>query len=441
MIDAASIGFARPWQAAATLAVFALLSAVVAGATAIAYRWYFGDRIPEGVTVLLGMSVVAIYLNTTSLGLVAVGGSPGLLKPETAFFNLVALAVTAVTAPAGRYVGDRIVVDVFALSSARRLDGELSGIVRAAGRFTSVVLPPAEAIADMGAYDPVSPERKAEIAESTLLFAGRLPSEELRSRLVARVKQEYGVGHVDIDLAADGTVEYFAVGSRVAGLGPTLSPGSAAVAIAADPPKDATPGDTVQVWRTDPEPRRVATGELRGVAGDVVTVALDESDAESLTAEAGYRLVTLPSEPQADREFASLLRRVDETMATVTVADGSSLVGTTVGEVGTVVAAVRPEGGSVQPIPRRSYAFGAGDSVYLVGRPDVLRRVEGDAAAPAGANAETGTTTPDAENGEGTGGAASADAGDRDGEGSGESVGSAGETAGTDSTDDRTQRS
>lgn len=103
MIDAASIGFARPWQAAATLAVFALLSAVVAGATAIAYRWYFGDRIPEGVTVLLGMSVVAIYLNTTSLGLVAVGGSPGLLKPETAFFNLVALAVTAVTAPAGTW--------------------------------------------------------------------------------------------------------------------------------------------------------------------------------------------------------------------------------------------------------------------------------------------------------------------------------------------------
>lgn len=409
------VGFARPWQAAATLAAFALLSAVVAGATAAAYRWYFGDRIPEGVTVLLGVSVVAIYLNTTSLGLVAVGESPGLLKPESAFFNLVALGATAVTAPGGRYVGDRIVVDVFALSGARQLEGELSGIASAVGRFTAVTLPPAEAIADMDTYDPVSPERKAELAESTLLFARRLSPEELHERLVARVKQEYGVGHVDIDLAADGTVEYFAVGSRVAGLGPTLSPGSAAVAIAADPPTDATPGDTVQVWRTDPEPRRVATAELRGVVGDVVTVALDESDAESLTAEAGYRLVTLPSEPRADREFASLLRRVDETMATVTVAVGSPLVGTTVGEVETVVAAVRPEDGSVQPIPRHSYAFGAGDSVYLVGRPDVLRRLEGDAAAPDGADAEK-----------------------RDDKESGESVGSTGET---DPTDDRTQRS
>ena len=376
------IGFARPLQAAVTLAAFAFLSAVVAGTTAVAYRWYFGDRIPEGVAVLLGVSVVAIYLNTTSLGLVAVGESPGLLKPESAFFNLIALGVTAVTAPGGRYVGDRIVVDVFALSGAKQLEGELSRIARVGGRFTSVTLPPAEAIADMDTYDPVSPERKAELAGSTLLFARTLSPEDLHGRLVARVKQEHGVGHVDVDLAADGTVEYFAVGSRVAGLGPTLSPGSAAVAIAADPPKDATPGDTVQVWRTDPEPRRVVTAELRGVAGDVVTVALDESDAESLTAEDGYRLVTLPSEPRADREFASLLRRVDETMATVTVAAGSPLAGTAVGEVGTVVAAVRPGGGSVQPIPRHSSALGAGDTVYLIGRPDVLRRLEEEAAAP-----------------------------------------------------------
>jgi len=90
--------------------------------------------------------------------------------------------------------------------------------------------------------------------------------------------------------------------------------------------------------------------------------------------------VTLPAEPQADREFASLLRNADETMASVAVGAGSDLDGSTVGDVDTVVAAVRPAEGSVQPIPARARTFGAGDLVYLVGRPDAIRRFEAAAA-------------------------------------------------------------
>ena len=153
------VGFARPRQAAVTLVTFAVLSALVAGAAALTYRWYFRGVIPEGVPVLLGVSVVAWYLNTTSLGAIAVGDSPALLEPESVFFNVVSLGVAAVTAPVGRYVGDRLAVDVFALSGARQLEGELSGIVRAVGRFTAVTLPPAEEIKDMDTYEPVSPEK------------------------------------------------------------------------------------------------------------------------------------------------------------------------------------------------------------------------------------------------------------------------------------------
>ncbi|EMA59200.1 cation:proton antiporter regulatory subunit [Halorubrum lipolyticum] len=387
---AVDVGFARPRQAAVTLVTFGVLAVLVAGSASLAYRWYFRTEIPEGVTGLLGVAVVALYLNTTSLGSVAIGDNPALLAPESVFFNLVSLGVAAVMAPVGRYAGDRLAVDVFALSGAKQLEGELSGVVRAVGRFTAVTLPPADEIGDMDTYDPVSPEKKDELAETTLLFPRKLSDEELRERLVTRLKEEYGVGYVDIDLDADGTVEYFAVGSRAAGLGPTLAPGSAAVAVATDPPNNATVGDTVQLWRDDPEPKRVATGELRGVAGDAVTVALDESDAERLTDEEGYRTVTLPAEPQADREFASLLRTADETMASVTVEAGSDLAGSTVGGVRTVVAAVRPKGGSVQPIPRRAYVFGAGDLVYLVGRPDAIRRFEAAAAAGADATPSAG---------------------------------------------------
>ncbi|MGM0447588.1 MAG: potassium transporter TrkA [Methanobacteriota archaeon] len=390
-IAAVDVGFARPRQAAVTLVTFAVVAALVAGGGALAYRWYFRTEIPEGVTGLIGVSVVALYLNTTSLGSVAIGDNPALLAPESVFFNLVSLGVAAVTAPVGRYAGDRLAVDVFALSGAKQLEGELSGIVRAVGRFTAVTLPPADEIGDMDTYDPVSPEKKAELAETTLLFPRKLSAADLRERLVARLKDEYGVGYVDVDLGEDGAVEYFAVGSRAAGLGPTLAPGSAAVAVAADPPNNATVGDTVQLWRGDPEPKRVATGELRGVAGDAVTVALDESDAERLTEESGYRFVTLPAEPQADREFASLLRTADETMASVAVGAESDLDGSTVGQVGAAVAAVRPASGSVKPIPPRAYAFGASDLVYLVGRPGAIRRSEAAAASPSDADGADGT--------------------------------------------------
>ncbi|WP_418286326.1 potassium transporter TrkA [Halorubrum sp. DTA46] len=378
------VGFAQPRTAAITLVTFAILSILVSGSAALAYRWYFRTEIPEGVAALLGVAVVALYLNTTSLGAVAVGEDPGLLAPESVFFNVVSLGVAAAVASAGRYVGDRLAVDVFALSGAKQLEGELSGIVRAVGRFTAVTLPEASEINDMDTYDPVSTEKKAELADKTLLFARKLSGEQLRERLVERVKQDYGVAYVDVDIAADGTVEYFAVGSRAAGLGPTLAPGSAAVAVVADPPNNATAGDMVQVWQPEPKARRVATGELRGVAGDAVTVALDESDAEKLASEGPYRLVTLPAEPQADREFASLLRTVDETMAAVEIGTGSDLDEQTVGDVDVVVVAVRPAEGSVQPIPPQSYTFDGGDLVYLVARPDAIRRFESAATGSGG---------------------------------------------------------
>ncbi len=387
------VTFGDPYVAALTLVTFAILALLVSGAGAVTYRWYFRAEIPEGVAALLGVAIVALYLNTTSLGDVAGGTDAVLLTPETVFFNVVALGASAAVTPAGRYAGDRIAVDVFALTGMKDFEGELSKVVRTVGRFTAVTLPPAEEIGDMDTYEPVSAERKAEMAGKTLLFQRRLTVEKLREQLVDRVKTDYGVGYVDVDLTDDGTLEYFAVGSRATGLGPTLAPGRAAVALSADPPNNATPGDMVQVWRTDPEPQRIATGELRGVAEDVATVALDESDAAKVSVEGGYRLVTLPAEPQADREFASLLRNADETMATVTVRPGSTLVGTAVGDVAAVIAAVRPADGDVQAIPSRAYTFAPNDAVYLVGRPDAIRRFEADATTVVpGADASSGVT-------------------------------------------------
>lgn len=368
--------FAEPNEAILGLLTYAILAVVVSGAAAAAYRWYVRDTLPEGIAVIFGVSIVALYLNTASLGSYVAGERVGLFDPETAFFNVIALGVATAVSPVGLRFGDALARTGVAMVGGRRLEGEVSEVVRSVGRVTPVTLPPAAEIADIDTYDPVTPETKERMGEETLLFPRRITVDELRERLVRRIKEDYGVGHVDVEVTADGTVEYLGVGSRAAGVGPTLVPGTAAVAVRADPPYAATPGDVVQVWTDGEAPERVAIGELRATAGDVVTVALDETDAERVDTGARYRLLTLPADPRVDREFASLLRNADETVNVVTVAEDSALDGGVVADVGPIVAAVRSAGGSVQAIPPRSHALAAGDVLYLIGRPEGLRRVE-----------------------------------------------------------------
>ncbi len=360
---------------AARLVALTLLSGVLGAGMGVLHRWYANERVPDGLSVLVGLGGVAAYLNTAgALGDVILGDLD-LLAVETVLFNVVVFAVAAVAADLGGRAGDRLGVSVFAVSGAHSVDRDVSRIVRTVGRVITVELP--EEIGDIDGYDPVDPATKAEIAGQQLVFPRGLTVEALRNRMVERLRTDYGVGHVDVDLADDGTVEYLAVGSRAAGLGPTLPPGHAAVTVRADPPNGASPGDAVQVWTAgEGDPTRVTTAELRGTAADAVTLAVDEADLELLDPEAAYRLVTLPVEPRADREFAAQLRSAAETMGVVTLAAGSPLAGSTVGALDLAVVAVRPADGPVEAIPPRDRALAAGETVYVVARPDRLRKLE-----------------------------------------------------------------
>lgn len=380
------VTFAQPVRALATISGFALVAVATAAIVALSYRWYFRQDVPQGVTLLLGVSVVALYLNSVTLGEIVGGTGGGLFQVDTAFFHVVTLGVAAVVTPLGRRLGDALATDVFAFTGGRELEGELSKVVRTVGRVTAVELP--EEIEDIDEYDRVDPATKAELAGKTLLFPRRLTVAELRDRLVTRLKVDYGVGHVDVDLTEDGTVEYLGVGSRAAGLGPTLAPGGAAVAIRADPANSASPGDVVQVWTSPPEPSYVLTAELRATAGDVATVAVDEAEADELSETVRYRLTTLPAEPRADREFASLLRAADETMAAVEIGADSALDGATVGDLDAAVVAVRPADRPIEPIPKRSRPLTAGDLVYAIARPEALRKLESAARPDGGPVAE-----------------------------------------------------
>ena len=393
------VTFERPVQFVATLLGFALVAMVAAGAVALVYRWYTREPISEGVPALFAVSVVAVYLQTMALlGRVASGQETGLFSLPVVLATLVSLGVALAVAPVGRRLGDRLATDVFALTGAREFEGDVGRLVRSVGRVTVVDLP--DEIDDMDAYDPVTDRAKEELTGRTLLFPTRLTEAELREQFVRRLKEDYGVGYVDVEFDADGAVAYLALGSRVAGLGPTLAHGTVAVAVRADPPNAASPGDVVQVWAADDgadgesTPSRVTTAELRAAVDDVVTLAVDESDASELRFDREYRLVTMPATVTPDREFATLLRTADETMGAVTVAAGSALDGATVADLdAATVIAVRPDGAAVDPIPRGARALSAGETVYAVARPEALRRLEAVAAEP-GSESVTESSRP-----------------------------------------------
>jgi len=385
-----------PTVVSALLRVLGLsvIAATVALAGAAVYRWYTREEIPAWLATLSGAASVALYLNAVGLFQRAVGSNPAeVFDPTVVLINAASIGAAVVVSPAGRAVGDRLVISAFALAGSRELDTEVSRVVSSVGRVRPVRLPETvEALDDIEGYEPVPAATKADIAGKTLLVPRRLRGDDLRTRLVTRIKEDYGVGYVDIDLADDGTVTRLGLGRRVAGLGPTLAPGFVAAAVDADPGAGASAGDAVQLWRRTPEAAatRVASGELRATAGDAATVILDETDAARLDADAAYRLLTLPTNPGAERDFTSLLRGADETMEVVTVGAGSRLDGAAIGTVDATVVAVRSPDGGVEAIPPRSRTLAAGETVYLVARPERIRAVSGLAAAGGDNDGEPG---------------------------------------------------
>jgi hypothetical protein len=364
-------GLVRPIVRVIGLALFAGgLTALLA----LAYRWYTRERLPVGLALLAGLGTVAVYLNTTAALGTVIGGSDGLLDLDVAVQNVATFALTSLVAVGGSRLGHRLAGVVSVASGTREFDAEVGRVVTAVGRAIAVELP--EEIEDIEGYDPVPAETKAAIAGKTLLFPRRLTVGELRDRIVTRLKEDHGVGRVNLDLAADGTVSTLALGSRAAGIGPTLAPGTVATAIRADPPFSAGSGDVVQVWRGGDTPVRVATATVRAKQGEIVTIALDAADAGKLDTTERYRLVTLPAERRVDREFAGLLRAAEETFDVTTIGAGSSLVGIPVGALDTTAIAVRPAGGTIEAIPPRDRRLAAGDTVYVIAGPESIRRLE-----------------------------------------------------------------
>ena len=88
----------------ARIAALTGLATVVATAAAILYRWYTRERVPEGVSILLGVSAVALVLNTEETLKLVMQGRDGLPAEATALVTV----ATCVAAGLGTGLGRRI---------------------------------------------------------------------------------------------------------------------------------------------------------------------------------------------------------------------------------------------------------------------------------------------------------------------------------------------
>lgn len=108
---------------------------------------------------------------------------------------------------------------------------------------------------------------------------------------------------------------------------------------------------------------------------DVEEFLGDHAPANDLHADSvRYRLVPRAS-VQTEREFASLLRNAEETMGSVSVGAGSELDGAPVESIDLTVVALQSDG-DVTAIPAGDRILDAGQTVYVVGRPEGIRRLE-----------------------------------------------------------------
>lgn len=362
-----------PVEAAATVVSLAFVAGAVAGVIGFLYRAYSRESSPVALNVLVGLGAVALWLNLSGALGNFVQGETVLVTPDAVLVNLISLVVGGTAAAYGGRLGDRAAVGMSNLPDG--YDADLRTLVRSAGRNVVVRMPDADGIDDAEGYEPVTDETKKEVAGKRFVFPRGVTVEELRVRVADRIKKEYDVGYVDVEVDADGEVNFLGLGRSVSGIGPTLAPGTCAVALRADPAYASSAGDTVRVLSdTETGVERVAAGELRAAVEDTVTVALDAADARRTDPSTQYRMVTLPSEKGPEREFAAMLRSADETVSVVGVDDGSPLIGARLDSLGvTVVAVETPDG--VEAVPEKTRPIRTGDRLYVVGRPDELRKL------------------------------------------------------------------
>ncbi|MCL9812893.1 hypothetical protein [Natranaeroarchaeum aerophilus] len=345
----------------------ALLAGTVGLLLGLAYRWVTMRAPPTGTTPVAGLTAVALYLTGSAFNTRHLLADLPLDHHLTAGYLLgTFLAAGLITVWAGE-IGDRIGCQAIGLSPIDA-DGDAAETIRSSRLGMALDLP--GDIGSVEGYRAVDDATRRAIAGSTVTLPIDLSIERRRDRLERHIELEYDIDIVDVRMTDQGLVDRVQVGRRPTGLGSMLPPGRVAVAIRAEMTPDASLGDPIEIRSPEDDGRLITTGTLRGTDGRIATVIVDEEWAD-IDEERTYRLVTRPDDPTDSHEFAAALRRVDETVETLTVSADGPAAGEFVGWLPGRALLIDRDG-ELLPLPDDNETLEADDDVWILGSPDEL---------------------------------------------------------------------
>ena len=393
-----------------------IIPGLVAGVLGFVFKYFTNVTLPGFGVVVLGLAIAGI-----NGGLLALN-DPTLRQNASGPVVVVAIVVVLMITFYAHAKGDAL-----GASFPRRVSFKgirertlSSDVVELVGNRGEVRVEVTGEVGDIEGYPPVPDSIRTGIRENDWRLPADLPIAELESRLAERLRTEFELTEVTVEIDERGRATV-AAAPPLSGLSKRVPSGRRAVSVQTLVPSGLARGDEVVVLTsenrvegtvlsvgTGSSPKATdGTGPVTDGAGPVtdggtddsagptppprttakggegrLTVAVARTDAPTLLRADRPRVVVRSRGIRREFELVSLLRRAGRRFRRVTVRPGGPLDGTTIGSVdirethGVVVLAVRhPDGWTISP--RGTEPLAGGDELFVVGTREQLDTFEG----------------------------------------------------------------
>ncbi|ODR81853.1 potassium transporter TrkA [Haladaptatus sp. W1] len=372
-----------------------VVPALVAWTLGFVFRYVTGVAVPGFGVVVLSVAIAGVQ-----------GGLLGLLDPTVVQSPtvIVALVVVMLSSQYAHAKGDEMGTTFPRRIGFRQLrENRLSSdVIERVGRFGQVRVRATGDVGDIEGYPPLPDDLRTAIAEDEWTFPGDLPIPELESRLADRLRTDYDLADVtvEIDTRAMATVN---AAPPEGSLSRCVPAGKRAVSVDTLLPTGLSRNDTVVFTLEDEEvdgtvlsaktngdgaggnedtDAPVSPTPTTGGGDGRVTVAVSDEEARRLLDDAPTKLRVESRGTRYEFELIRLLRRGGKRWERVSIRAGGAFDGQTLGAAsvratyGVAVLALERDG-DWTVAPPGTTALEAGDCLYVVGDDESVRRFSG----------------------------------------------------------------
>ncbi|MFH5799758.1 potassium channel family protein [Haladaptatus sp. CMAA 1911] len=372
-------------------ALTGVVPALVAWTLGFVFRYVTGVSVPGFGVVVLCVAIAGVQ-----------GGLLGLLDPAIGQSPIivVALVVVMLSSQYAHAKGDSMGATFPRRIGFRQLrENRLSSdVIERVGRFGQVRVRATGDVGDIEGYPPLPDDLRATIAEDEWTFPGDLPIPELESRLADRLRTDYDLTDVAVEIDARATATVNAAPPE-GSLSRRVPPGKRAVSVDTLVPTGLSRSDTVVFSLGDEEiGGTVLSAKTNGGGGanedtdapsaptptttggdGRVTVAVSNGEARQLLDDTPTKLRVESRGTRYEFELIRLLRRAGKRWERVSIRAGSEFDGLTLGAAsvratyGVAVLALERDG-DWTVAPPGTTALEARDDLYVVGNDESIRR-------------------------------------------------------------------